>query len=256
MKKGFLITIIIITLLAWVFVSASTAVPSTQTVAAKPTQKNTPGAKATEKAIQHATEGKGNGNKNKNKQNFSGTIEAVDSASLTLTLEDGSSVSFIIDEQTRIQIPTLGKDATTEVLQIGAQAKVRASGDGSGTLTAIFINVVPGKPVKIHRVGDVTEYIPGTSITIADSEGNTYTFLVDENTVILPAERSSELAVGSHVTIICPRDVTGGPLLAAGIVVHPATTGGEEESQETESPQETESVETTEEPAATETEAP
>jgi hypothetical protein len=51
-------------------------------------------------------------------------------------------------------------------------------------------------------------------------------FQAASTTKILPADRSAELVVGALVTIICPRDVTGRPLTANRIVIHPAATMG------------------------------
>ena len=74
-------------------------------------------------------------------------------------------------------------------------------------------------------MGIVTEYIAGTSITIQSRDDQLYTFLVTPDTKILPEERMDKLATGRLVTIICPRDVTGGPHTAIGIVGHPDQTG-------------------------------
>ncbi len=80
----------------------------------------------------------------------------------------------------------------------------------------------PGKPPKVHRVGIVTAYTPGTSITIQAKNGMTYTFTLTESIKILPLERAEQLAVGRRVTIIAPRDVTSGGWRVLGVVVHPA----------------------------------
>jgi hypothetical protein len=81
------------------------------------------------------------------------------------------------------------------------------------------------QPLTIH-VGWVTEYTPGASITIQTHDGSFFTYIVNESTKILPANRASELAVGSRVTIISPNgDPAAGTAVAAGIVVHPAGSG-------------------------------
>ena len=82
--------------------------------------------------------------------------------------------------------------------------------------------VIPGKPTKIHRVGVVIAYTPGVSITIQDKNGNEFTFTLTGETKLLPAERAEELAVGSRVTIIAPRDPASGGVTVKGIVIHPA----------------------------------
>lgn len=217
MKKRMLI--ISVTVIVLLFLSSFVSVFSVQADAMelKPPDK-TPGAKATEKAIQRANEGKG-----KQKVNYQGIIAAVSEASLDLTLADSTVVTFTLNESTQIKIPTLGKNATVADLVVGAQIKVRAQKDGDALL-ALSINIIPGKPVKVHRVGIVTEYTAGESITIQGKDGEPCTFLLSEGTKVLPADRAEELKVGSLVTIICPRDVAGGKLLATGIVVHPEGT--------------------------------
>ena len=80
---------------------------------------------------------------------------------------------------------------------------------------------MPGKPTKIHRVGTVTAYSAGTSITIQDKDGNLFTFALTADTKILPPDTTRTLGDGARVTIISRRDPSGGPLTAQGIVVHP-----------------------------------
>lgn len=182
----------------------------------------TPGAQATARAIQRATEGIGN--QHGKRVNYRGTIASADAASLTLTLADGSSVTFSLTADTRIRIPTLGQTAAAAPALIpGAKAGVHAAQDETGALTALAVLVIPGKPVRAHRVGTVTDYQPGASLTIQATDGNTYTFLLTTATEILPADRANQLAAGARVTVIAPRDVTGGVLTAKGVIIHPAS---------------------------------
>jgi len=210
----------------------------------------TPGAKATEKAIEHATQGKGQHNKGK-RTTYRGTVTAVGGGSLTLALDGGGSKTFAVTSGTRIHIPTLGRDATLADLHTGVQALVQVL-EADASNTAIFINVVPGKPEPVHRVGIVTAYTPGASITVQDKKGGSSTFVLTPDTKILPKDRASQLGVGSLVTIISRRDPTGGPLTAQGIVVHPPK--GTEEPEGTEE-HETEQPET-DEPEITATVTP
>jgi len=178
----------------------------------------TPGAKATENVIKHATQGVG---KPKGKRTtYRGTVTAAGGGSLTLGLDGGGSKTFAITSGTRIHIPTLGRDATLADVHTGVQALVQVL-ENDPNLTAIYVHVVPGKPEPVHRVGTVTAYTPGASITVLDKHGGSSTFLLTPDTKILPADRASQLGVGSLVTIISRRDPTGGPLTAQGIVVHP-----------------------------------
>jgi hypothetical protein len=155
-----------------------------------------------------------------------GTISAVDATSLTLTLGDGTSVSFVLNSSTIIKIPTLHGTGTWQDLSKGEQVIVMASLDASQQLVASMILLIPGKPELVHRVGTVTNYQPGVSITIEDKDGNSFTFLITPETRILPPDLASQLGVGSRVTIVAPRDVAHGTLTAAAIVVHPAFSGG------------------------------
>jgi hypothetical protein len=156
------------------------------------------------------------------KVNFSGEVLAVGDAGLTIKTKTGEEVSFLVNEDTSVKIPTL-KGATLADIQVGVRVLVRAVVEEGGAFTALQISVSPGKPAPKHHVGEVTAYEAGVSITILAHDGNEYTFLITEETKILPASRADELAVGRRVTIISPRDVTGGPFIAKGIVVHPET---------------------------------
>lgn len=217
MKKKLLL---VLTLALSLFFVTSQAFASSATTGPKktpgppltPGPQKTPGAQATEKAGEH---GKGK------PQNFRGTIAAVDASSLTLTLSDGSSVTFALTSDTRIKIP--GRNGSSASLQVGMQAMVQARDDGSGNLAARAVMAIPGQPTRAHRVGWVTEYAPGVSITIQASDGNAYTFALTADTKILPG--GSEVTVGSRVTIIAPRDPSALGWTAIGIVLHPAGSG-------------------------------
>lgn len=183
----------------------------------------TPGAKATEKAEQRAIQGKGNPeDKGGKKQNLKGTVTAVGEGSLSLELGDGSTVSVALDENTRVKAPSLGKEASAADILVGARAMVQAVQGEDETLTARRVLVIPGKPATRHHVGVVTAYSPGASLTITAQDGQSYTYALSEGTKILPQKRAGELAVGSRVTVIFGRNVTGGEPLVRGVVVHPA----------------------------------
>jgi hypothetical protein len=172
------------------------------------------------------------------KENFSGEVLGVGSTSLTVKSKTGEEITFRVDEDTRVKIPTL-KDATLADIQVGVRVLVRAVGEETGTFTALQISISPGKPAPKHHVGEVTAYAAGVRITILAHDGHEYTFLITEETKILPTDRADELAVGRWVTIISPRDVTGGPFTAKGIVVHPETGGDAEIPAATPTPTET-----------------
>jgi len=173
---------------------------------------------ATEKAEEK--EAKVVGNAHGKHENYKGTITAVDAGSLTLTLKDGSSITVVLDAETRIHIPK-NKEATVLELTEGMTVMVQALRGQDESLTAHKVIVVPGKPTKTHRVGIVTGYVEGVSITIQAKDELLYTFLLTEETKILPAERLDQLNIGARVTVIAPRDVSTLDQTAAGIVIHP-----------------------------------
>jgi hypothetical protein len=168
--------------------------------------------KADDKATKQAEKGK--------HKNFKGTVSAYDASSITLSLKDGSSVTISLTSETRIKFA--GKKDSNSTIEIGMSAMVQAIRDENGNYTARAVMVIPGKPVKTHRVGTVTEYIADSSITIQDKDGNTFTFTLTAETKLLPAERAGDLAVGSRVTIIAPRDPASDGVVVKGIVIHPA----------------------------------
>ncbi len=225
------------------------------------TAKKTPGAQATTKADEKATRQSEKGvppgqlktpKANLKPQNFRGEISAATADSLTLILADGSSAIFALSADTRIKVPTLGNSTSSLSLLVGLKAQVRAKQDDLGNWLALTVQVIPGKPAIVHHVGTVTEYTPGVSITVMDTKGLSFTFVITEATKFLPAERIDQLVVGARVTIIAPRDVTGGPLTAKGIVIHPVV-DGTDTPEETETPEFTETTEPTETPEFTET---
>ncbi len=212
-------------ILLFVFLGIVFLFASTQAFAGPtnfPDAKNTPGAKATEKATQKADDkAPKQADKQKGKhENFKGTVAAVDSASITLKLKDGSSVTVGLNSDTRIKFA--GKKDSASTIEAGMTVMVQAIHGEDDSLVARSVMVIPGKPGKMHRVGIVTEYAAGENITIQDKDGNTFTFTLTSETKLLPADRAGTLAVGSHVTIIAPRNPASGGVTVNGIVIHPA----------------------------------
>ncbi len=185
------------------------------------------------------------------KYHFRGEVTDVTATTLSVTLKSGGDMVFDLTPTTAFKIPTLGQGATWEELNVGVQVIVTAVKPGepevdasatavptvdpsatatavAGEFTAVTVHVVPGKPEKIHRVGVVTVYEAGKTITIEAKDGELYTFVLSDTTKILPEERVDKLVVGAKVTIISRRDPTGGPLAAQGIVVHPEDEDTEE----------------------------
>ena len=200
-------------------------------------QSNEPGAKATEKALEKTAEAAGEDVKEKQgpKQNFKGTIFSVGTDSLEVTLADESKVTIFIGSNTKVKIPGMGKSAALSNLKAGMGVVVQAS-DTDGKLLARQIHLVPGKPTKLHRVGMVSNYQAGVSLTVTGVDGQSTTFTINSDTKILPKDRQDLLKDGAFVTVISPRSFSGVDPVAKGIVVHPEGTapGQPDESEPSE----------------------
>jgi len=183
--------------------------------------------KQADKALQHPGQ----------KLHFKGTIAGVTATTLDLIVGDGTTERFNLTPESIIKIPTLGLTATWLDLLPGFKANVQAVQDAPGqdpavqdpaaqpapTMTVVKVLVIPGKPIKTHRVGVVTAYTAGSSITIEEKDHKLYTYVLTPTTAILPPELAGQLAVGARVTVVLVTDPLGGPGTAIAIVVHPLT---------------------------------
>jgi hypothetical protein len=158
------------------------------------------------------------------KFHFQGEVISYSGGELVLVEKDGENVSVTLDADTVIKVAgakaAAATNAAAAAIQVNDRVVVQAAASGDDGYLALRVNVIPQKPVHTHRVGEVTAYAPGVSITVEDKQGTT-TFDLAPDAKILPADRADQLGVGSRVTIICPRDPSGSSLLAIGIVVHP-----------------------------------
>ena len=151
---------------------------------------------------------------------YRGMISAITADSLTITTDDNTSVTFSLTANTRYRAPAPGHDreAAYSSLQTGMKVAVHSYKDSDGSLVAWAVLVIPGRPEITHRIGVVTAYTAGASITVKGWDGNSTTFALTAATGILPADQAASLAVGSYVTIIAPR----GSSTAIAIVIIPA----------------------------------
>lgn len=152
------------------------------------------------------------------KENYKGTITFIDATSIELKQKGDTLITISLSPETVVKIPTK-HDATLTDLKVGMKVTVKAL-RVDDVLTAKKINLIPGKPTKVYKVGVVTDYQPGFSITIQAKNTSLYTFLVTADTMILPADLADKLVVGAVVTIIAPRDVTSLDRTAKAIVIH------------------------------------
>lgn len=218
MKRKLLLTVLMIA--GALVLLSSQAIAAPQSIEAKKTpaaEDKTPGSVALEKAEAKAL--KMMEKEKVKKENYLGRISAVEAGSITLLLKDDSLVTFVVTEETRLSMPTF-KEAMLEDFEVGRKVKIKAVKAEDDTLTALSISLIPGKPVKKYRVGIVTE-LTEESITIQAKEDKLFTYLLTEDTKILPTEREELLQVGAKVTIISPRDLTKLDQTALKIVVHP-----------------------------------
>lgn len=149
-------------------------------------------------------------------QIFRGELTMVSPTSITLKQSDGTLVVIGLTTDTKIRVP--GPKSQGDTLLVGMQVVVMAFTDSSNNLVARFVISIPGQPLIVHRVGTVTAYTAGSSITIKATDGNSYTFTLTSDTKILP--EGSTVALNSLVTIIAPRDPSTLIWTATGIVVH------------------------------------
>jgi hypothetical protein len=216
--KKWIVLMIFLTLAIFSLASGSTA-SAAKSNDEKPTQKVTPGVKATEKAAEKSSELDDDAGKGKS-VNVKGEITALGKDSITILKADGTSVTVALGAANKLKIPGPKKNAGAQGLQVGMTVMAHCT-SVDGKLTARMTMVIPGKPERVHRVGTVAAYEPGKSITIKDKDGNQTTFTLTADTKILPAERAENLKTGAAVTIISRRDPAGGALTAQGIVIHP-----------------------------------
>ncbi len=229
MKKFLLITSLIMLLVLVFSITEAFVLP----VDARASAAATPGAMATEKAIEKANEGAEDDQGGAVTQKFKGIIDSIaeDGKSMVLKLADGTTVTILLSSNPKIKIPGNGKKTNgVTTLQAGMNVVVQATLDSSNNLVARQVHLIPGKPTRLHRVGTVTE-LTDTSITVQGRDGGTTKFTRDATTKILPKDRQDLLVKGATVTVISPRTFTGEPF-ARGIVVHPEGTGQENQDQE------------------------
>ena len=169
----------------------------------------------------------GNGSQNSSPAqgtlDLTGLVKSVSPDQVTLTLGDGSDVVVQLGSAAQAQVSANGLGTTLSNLLTNQQVNILAHTGTNQSLIADNIQVVADASATPHRVGVVTDYQPGVSLTIADSTGQSSTFQLTADTRILPVDNTSQLGTGSHVTVMTNNSNNGaGPLTATGIVVHPA----------------------------------
>lgn len=177
----------------------------------------TPGAAATAQAGQQGQQGP-HGQPTILRGTITILVPPTSPTSMTIKLDDGSTQTIGLTTDTKIKVP--GPKSEGDVLLVGMRVIVMAFPDQNSNLVARMVLAIPGQPVRVHRVGTVTAYTAGASITIKATDGNTYSFSLTPSTQILPS--GSQVTVGAFVTIIAPRDPSTLVWTATGIVVQPS----------------------------------
>lgn len=103
-----------------------------------------------------------------------GTVKAVSSTTVTLTLRDGSTQDVTVTGSTTYTVG--GQAADKSAVTVGAEVLAQGSKAANGTFTALTIDVQPNR-----LVGTVTATSP-TTITVKTSDGTSVTISVDAKT--------------------------------------------------------------------------
>jgi cytochrome c biogenesis protein CcdA len=148
-----------------------------------------------------------------------GTIKSLATPDFVVTTRQGD-VTVTTNDATRYHIQTKRNGGLSD-LAVGDRVAVNGT-PTSGGLLAKQVAVAPGKPTIQHRVGIVTAYTAGSSITIKDVQGGTETFTLTSDTVIRGPNGTTTVKVGDRVTIVSRRDPDSNTFTATAIVVHPS----------------------------------
>lgn len=155
--------------------------------------------------------------KNGHPENYKGAILSATPTAIELLLKDGSRIEIAVSAETRIKIPA-HKNVSIFDLKTGMDAVVQARRHSDGSLIASQIHAKAPHFSMRHILGTVSAYLPGQSITITDSQGNTRTFRVSNDTTFLPEEAAPILTAGALVTIVASDEDEE---TALGIAIHP-----------------------------------
>lgn len=146
-----------------------------------------------------------------------GTVASLGADSFTLSTKQGTE-TISVSASTKFHIP--GKrNATFADLAVGDRVAVNGTPTASG-LDAKQVAVAPGRPTIQHRVGTVTAYAAGSSITIQTVRGESETFALTAQTVIRNP-KGTGVVLGDRVTVVSRREPASDTFTATGIVVHP-----------------------------------
>lgn len=168
---------------------------------------------ATPKPGAEAKELRGNASLAK-RRGIKGTLSAKSSDSITVGTKSGT-IEIEVNDQTKYKVPGK-KDATLDDIPVDSTVAVRVSRTVSET-TALAVHLIPGKPQRVHRVGEVSA-LTDTSITVKNKKGEESTFSLIHETKYLPAGEKPK--VGDVVTVVASRIPSEPNWTAKAVVIH------------------------------------
>lgn len=151
---------------------------------------------------------------------FVGNITSMSDDSFVVTTKNGD-VTITVNSETKYKVPGV-ENATLDSFNVGDKVAVLAVEVTTGSTVenlALHVNLIPGKPTYIHRVGIIEDYQASTSITLKDKKGESSTFIVTGDTKIIFKKGATEVKVGDWATVIARRDPAAEQFTAKAIIV-------------------------------------
>jgi hypothetical protein len=164
---------------------------------------------------------------------FEGTIKSMTSASFVVSTKKSGDVTINVNPETKYKVPTV-KNATLANFKAGNRVAVLATEVAAGKL-AVHVNLIPGKPVSVQRVGTVAAYEASKSITLKDKKGSLSVFVVTSDTKIQLKRGATEVKIGEQAHVLARRDPASDQFTAKAILVFGAK--GSQKPEKTEKPE-------------------
>ncbi len=158
-------------------------------------------------------------------------------SSFVMTTKTSANVTIAVNGQTKYKIPGV-KSATLANFKVGDKLAVLAVEANGGNL-ALNVNLIPGKPLSVQRVGTVTDYQADKSITLKGKKGESSTFVVTADTKIRLNRGATEVKIGEQAHVLARRDPASDQYTAKEILVF-----GAKGSQKPEKPEQSGKPET------------
>lgn len=149
---------------------------------------------------------------------FVGVITSIAATNIVMTDKQKGDVTLSVNAQTKFNVPGL-KTITLANFKVGDRVAVLAIEADGGNL-ALHINLIPGKPIAVHRVGEISAYTAGSTITLKDKKGELSTFAITGDTQINLKRGATEIKVGDQATVLARRDPSSTEYTAKEILVY------------------------------------